>query len=308
MSSSDDTELHSGAYFDPVRDYWWNLDHLELIAARLQMEDVRSVLDVVAGVGHWGRVLAAVLSEEVTVVGVDREPGWVSEATRLAEKHGLAGRFSYSRAVAEDLPFTDASFDLVTCQTLLIHVPDPQAVLREMLRVTRPGGLVLLAEPNNFASLAIGSSAAADSSITEIIDRLQFALTCERGKQALGEGNISVGDLLPGYLAEAGATQIQTFTSDKTSTMFPPYESDEQHALRTVELEAATLDQWIWPKAQAKRYFLAGGGTPDRFDVSWSQRLQENQRTADSIAAALFHTAGGVVHYVAGGRRPQRFA
>ena len=56
-------------------------------------------------------------------------------------------RFRYRVADAKTLPFPDASFDLVTCQTLLIHLADPSAVIAEMARVARPGGLVLAAEP-----------------------------------------------------------------------------------------------------------------------------------------------------------------
>jgi SAM-dependent methyltransferase len=305
MANADEVQPHSGAYFDAVRDYWWNLDHLDLIAQRLRLADVRSVLDVGAGVGHWGRTLAKVLSSDATVVGIDREPEWVSQATRLADRHGVTDRFSYQLGIAEELAFPDSSFDLVTCQTVLIHVPDPRAVLREMLRVTKPGGLVLLAEPNNFASHAIRSSVTAESSVEETIDHIRFALTCERGKVALGEGNISIGDLLPGYLAEAGAEQVQTCTSDKTSTLFPPYESEEQQALRTAELENAGLELWVWPKNQAKRYFLAGGGTAEQFETGWTERLNENHRIAAAITASTFHGAGGVVQYVIAGRRPR---
>ena len=294
---------HSAGYFDAVRDYWWNLDYLGLIATRLRLDRVRTVLDVGAGVGHWGRTLAMVLSGEASVVGVDREPEWVSAATRIAVQRGLGERLTYALGVAEELAFADASFDLVTCQTVLIHVPDPRAVLREMLRVTKPGGLVLLAEPNNFASHAIGTSETADWSTDEIVDRLRFALICERGKEALGEGNISIGDLLPGYLAEVGAECIQVFTSDKASPMFPPYESPEQQELRTAELENASLEQWVWPKNQAKRYFLAGGGTTEQFESGWQRRLDETQRTAAAIRASTFHGAGGCVQYVIAGRR-----
>lgn len=43
---------HSAAYFNPQRDFWWNADYLQLLAERLGLGDVRSALDVGAGVGH----------------------------------------------------------------------------------------------------------------------------------------------------------------------------------------------------------------------------------------------------------------
>jgi len=62
-------------------DFWWNL---ELVASRRELGDVRSVLDVGAGVGHWGTLLASVLSPDASIVGIEREPQWVQETARRA--------------------------------------------------------------------------------------------------------------------------------------------------------------------------------------------------------------------------------
>src|SRR3954451_2776793 len=113
---------HSAVWFGDQRDFWWNRDFLELVARRLGLDRVRSVLDVGAGVGHWGRTLAAVLPDDARVTGVDPEPQWVEEATRRADAAGVGARFTYGAGAVEALPFEDASFDLVTCQTVLIHV------------------------------------------------------------------------------------------------------------------------------------------------------------------------------------------
>src|SRR5436305_4755839 len=142
---------HSAAFFRPERDYWWNPDHIEVWARRVGLDGVRSVLDVGSGVGHWGRLLAGVLSPDATLVGIDAEPRWVEEATAHAADAGLADRFSYRVASAEELPFEDESFDRVTCQTVFIHVAEARRVIDEMVRVTKPGGLVVASEPNNRA-------------------------------------------------------------------------------------------------------------------------------------------------------------
>src|SRR5215212_3908216 len=144
-------EPHSAAYLGESRDFWWNVEQLELCARRNGLGHVGSALDVGAGVGHWGRLLTHVLPPAATVTGIDREPQWVEEATARAEAAGLAERFSYRVGAAEELPFEDATFDMVTCQTLLIHVADPRAVLAEMIRVTKPNGTILASEPNNRA-------------------------------------------------------------------------------------------------------------------------------------------------------------
>jgi ubiquinone/menaquinone biosynthesis C-methylase UbiE len=95
--------------------------------------------------------LASILPSDATIVGVDREPEWVKRAAQSAKARGVGRRMRYVPGDAEELGFGDASFDLVTCQTLLMHVATPRTVIREMLRVTTPGGLMLVAEPHNRA-------------------------------------------------------------------------------------------------------------------------------------------------------------
>src|SRR5439155_1701388 len=80
---------HSAAFFGAVRDFWWNLDQIEVFARRVGLEDARSVLDVGSGVGHWGRLLSHVLPPDATVVGIDTEPRWVEQAAARAADAGL---------------------------------------------------------------------------------------------------------------------------------------------------------------------------------------------------------------------------
>src|SRR5262249_1726115 len=119
------------------------------------------------------------------------------------------------------------SFDLVTCQTVLIHVADPRAAIREMLRVTKPGGQIIVAEPNNKATHVVATSAGVD-----VFDALRFIEICERGKVALGEGDNSAGDLIPGYFALEGLTAIDTWIADKPAAMVPPYARDDMQAFK----------------------------------------------------------------------------
>src|SRR5215510_1466287 len=263
-------QSHSAEYFGDTRDYWWNADFLALMAGRLALERVRDVLDVGCGVGHWGQLLARVLPAGARVHGVDRDASWVEKAAARAAARGLAERFSYQVSVAEKLPFADASFDLVTCQTVLIHVPDPGAAIAEMVRVARPGGLILAAEPNNIANALILDSLTFHDPIDEIIGRARLQLVCERGKAALGEGNNSIGDLLPGLFAERGLLDIRVYLNDKANGFVPPYDSAEQRAVLEERTDHKQRDFWIWSRTDTQRYFHAGGGGADEFDRLWS--------------------------------------
>jgi SAM-dependent methyltransferase len=297
---------HSAPFLQSAfRDYWWNLDHIEVWAGRVGLDDVRSVLDVGSGVGHWGRLLSHVLPPEATVAGIDREPRWVEEATANAAEAGLGDRFSYRLGSAEELPFDDQSFDLVTCQTVLIHVADPRQVIDEMVRVTKRGGLVVASEPNNRALTLMVDSVSAEDSVEERLDLVRFYLTCERGKIALGDGNSSLGDLVPGYLNQAGLEAVQACQSDKVSLMIPPYADAAQEALKEAFLwDAEEGGGWGWTKEEARRVFEAGGGDPAVFDGMWERRLHEARRLAAAVENGSYHTAGGDVLYLVSGRRP----
>lgn len=129
---------HSAEHFGDARDFWYNADFLQLLQRRWRLGEARSVLELGSGAGHFSRVVLALVAPDATLVGVDREPRWVEVATAKAQAAGWSDRVRYQQGSADRLPFEDASFDLVTCQTLLIHCPDPAAVVAEMVRVTRP--------------------------------------------------------------------------------------------------------------------------------------------------------------------------
>src|SRR4051812_14476448 len=107
--------LHSAEYFGESRDYWWNRDYLELRFGRWGLGSARRVLDIGCGVGHWGRLVGSLLHPDATILGIDREPAWVTRAAEIAQERGLTPRHTYAQGLADALTFPNGSFDLVTC-------------------------------------------------------------------------------------------------------------------------------------------------------------------------------------------------
>ncbi|TDC53920.1 methyltransferase domain-containing protein [Jiangella ureilytica] len=95
------------------------------------------VLDVGCGPGTITVEMAA-LAAPGRVVGVDAS----AEVVAAASDADTAGAVEFRTGDAAALPFDDGSFGVVHAHQLLQHVADPVAVLREMARVTRPGGVV----------------------------------------------------------------------------------------------------------------------------------------------------------------------
>ncbi|MFB6297897.1 MAG: class I SAM-dependent methyltransferase [Salinirussus sp.] len=95
--------------------------------------DADRALDVATGAGHTA---GAVHREGAgTVVAADAAPAMVRTAE--AEFAGLEGVV----ADAEALPFGESAFDAVTCRIAAHHFPDPEGFVREVARVTEPGGV-----------------------------------------------------------------------------------------------------------------------------------------------------------------------
>jgi SAM-dependent methyltransferase len=290
------------------RDDWWNRDFLELMGRRLRLDACRRVLDLGCGRGHWSRSLAVALSADAEVVGIDKEAVWVAEAEACRQRAGLSGRFRYKQGFVDDLPFDDSSFDLVTCQTLLIHVPDPERVLREMLRVLQPGGLLLAAEPANLCqSLRWNSLTKRDfdepDGVESLLRMVRFHLLCEKGKLVSGEGFNSLGDLLPGHFKELGLNDIKVFQSDKAATLLPPYETPEQRANVADLRSSIRSGRYVWREEEARRYFLAGGGTEAEFSDFWLWAMGDNSRVEEFLKNGKYHAAGGFSLYLISGRK-----
>jgi SAM-dependent methyltransferase len=296
-------EAHSAEYFGETRDYWWNQDFIELIGRRFAFEKIHDVLDVGCGVGHWAQVLASALPAEARVIGVDRDQSWVDEATERAASRGISHRFRYQLSEAQALPFPDASFDLVTCQTLLIHVADPGIVIAEMVRVARPGGLVLAAEPNNVASSLIMNSIGFNDPVDKILAGVRLQLLCERGKAALGEGNNSVGDVVPGLFVASGLTGVAVYLNDKTNALLPPYATPEQRAVLEEFGDLESRDFWIWSRADTLRYFLAGGAFEAEFDALWTSVMGGMDRFVKAVADRTYSHSGAALNYLIAGRK-----
>jgi ubiquinone/menaquinone biosynthesis C-methylase UbiE len=109
--------------------------------AKPQSTDV--VLDIACGPGAF---CLAVAPRVHLVRGVDLTPEMLRRARAYqAEKQILNAAFV--RGDAEQLPFRADTFDLVSCQCSFHHMPKPQLVLREMVRVAKPEGRLMIIDP-----------------------------------------------------------------------------------------------------------------------------------------------------------------
>ncbi|WP_425837903.1 bifunctional demethylmenaquinone methyltransferase/2-methoxy-6-polyprenyl-1,4-benzoquinol methylase UbiE [Microbacterium sp. PA5] len=109
------------------------------------------ILDLAAGTGASSVALARSGAE---VVAADFSPGMLAEGRR---RHGGIPNLSFVEADATALPFADDEFDTVTISFGLRNVNEPRTALAELLRVTAPGGRLVICEFSQPPSQAFGA-------------------------------------------------------------------------------------------------------------------------------------------------------
>ena len=119
---------------------------------RLELSGEFRLLEVGCGTGAVVRSVARRKGMLGEVIGVDQCEAFVAAAKRFADAENVGDRVDFHVGDAHDLVFPSASFDVVIASTLISHVTEPQAVLREMARVLRPDGTIVIFD-GDYASL-----------------------------------------------------------------------------------------------------------------------------------------------------------
>jgi ubiquinone/menaquinone biosynthesis C-methylase UbiE len=113
---------------------------IQRIVSAAGLRGKERVLDVACGPGYVAQAFAAVAGE---VVGVDLTEAMLAIARERTTKLGRKN-ISFRVADVRRLPFAEHEFDVVVCRYALHHVEHPAQILREMARVCRAGGTVLV--------------------------------------------------------------------------------------------------------------------------------------------------------------------
>jgi SAM-dependent methyltransferase len=212
------------------------------------------LLDVGCGPGFFSERAARQLVPEGRVTGVDVDPSLLALGReRLA---GSELRIDFVEGTGVRLPLPDDSVDFAYARFVMQHLSDPVSVLREMVRVTRPGGRVGLVDTDDGALLLHPD--------VDGFDRLlEASLLAQRDRG----GDRHVGRKLKALLLEAGAlsptVRLYPFTSEqvgptdflrvttgfKAGVLGPPWITPEQLAAVGAALEVASADPGFFGQA-----------------------------------------------------------
>ena len=298
---------HSADQFGPQRNFWWNADFLDLIARRWRFQEVRVLADIGCGQGHWSRLLYPRLAPGARIVGVDREPKWVAEAQRRFRLQFASAPSEVANFLEGDacrIPLPAESCDMVTCQTVLMHLARPLDALADMLRILRPHGLLLCVEPCNLWNYLAFTSLTAAESTDSLVRQFDFWLRCHRGRINSGGGDHNLGALLPGYFAKLGLLNIEVYLSDRAAALFPPYSTPAQRALLAQIECSGDESNGMLDREQLGKLFAQGGGKEEDFERLFPEIVEKFRQERKAAAAGEFHAGGGAITYLVAGRKP----
>ena len=180
-----------------LRERWWNDDFTDFLAETLRPRPGNRILDVGCGEGTAEIRIGRLHVSQIRMVGVDLMIERVMVARYQTAGHNL--RVAYATADACRLPFHDDVFDSTFCVAVLQHIPDAEAAIGELARVTRSGGRVLAVEPDNSARYWYSATSAGVNAY-ETSMRFFAALAAARGEKS----EAAVGPRLPGLFARCG--------------------------------------------------------------------------------------------------------
>lgn len=149
IPSTEKAEKEEFSYFQ-IQSIWGVTKHFgglritEELAELCHITRDSYVLEVGCGVGVTACHLAGKIG--CMVLGIDLSEKMVEWANKRADRKGLSERCEFRAADAQQLPFEDATFDAMLCESVTAFVPDKRKALSEYRRVVKPGGYVGLNE------------------------------------------------------------------------------------------------------------------------------------------------------------------
>ena len=174
------------------------------------------VLDVPAGDGFYTVLLARRLAPHGRVVAADVSPAYLARARARIARHENLAPVEFCQADAYGLPFDDANFDAVWCAESLISLTDAVKALKEMRRVVKPGGAVLVLEADEFHHVILNWPVTLELDINRAV---AAATEAEHGTAVA----LSPARKVRGWLAEAGlvAGPKRTIAADRVAPFGP---------------------------------------------------------------------------------------
>lgn len=263
-------------YLEASRFRYHNSDYIEFLVRRVwALDEPCSIADFGCGLGYVANLLDPFLTPGSRYTGLDVSKPLLEEATRKIRCTNLSTEFMHANA--QQTPLADGSFDVAICHALLMHLPDPMGTLREMVRIVKPGGLIICCEANRSAVNA--SHFVSEIARSAMIDLGILQRFIERNRAATG-ADPDIGVKLPVMFHALGLEGIQARVTDCVRCVLPPLVTSEQQSLFEAvrsELPAVISDEMA--EKIRSRFQLLGLSRSEA-----EQQIEKERFLADTFA------------------------
>jgi len=264
----------------------------ELYTSFLDIKPGQKIVDIGCGPGDFTRQLARLSNQKATILGIDSNEKSIRAAITDTKKARLSRCVSYKVGDVYKIPLEDGYADLTCCRTLLMHLTEPLKAVKEMARVTRTGGSVVVLEGGKMRAFYDP-------------DDEEYSMLAERAYEAWVNGirklegkEFKIGEKLPGILQKAGLSEIKAEVQADAWL-----HSDPRRRLSDVKAELR-FDYSLFKERRRKdrKYLLAGGMSNSQI-TSYFNRLEartkalisddKTLRNDASVYAATFFLVAG---------------
>lgn len=215
-------------YLADTRPLLHNADYWRFLVREVwRVDDApRRVVDFGCGYGWVGLFLLPLLAPGSTYTGLDVSGPLLERGRALFAGRPGGARFVEAEATAA--PFEDGLFDVAIAHTVLMHLPDAAAGLAEMIRVTRPGGLVIACDASHNAINALIHVHETNEQEHGPLSLFQAMNAHDRRTRGVDR---NIGMKTPVLMHLAGLVDVQARVSDAVRLSFPPLDTPEKQAL-----------------------------------------------------------------------------
>ncbi len=251
------------------RKYLWRESTIERIASWLELRSGITAVDIGCGLGYLGWTFWRHYGSGSSYIGIDCSIELLREALETQPEWSGGGNACFVNGSAYAIPLPDECADWTMCQTLLMHLEFPENAMNEMIRITKPGGVIMCMEPDNISSsMSMVSNSVYSPSIEEKLAQFKVQLIWACGRKKLGRGDWGIGTRIPGMMTDLGLINIDALYNDSPRFVHPPYETEVQkYSIEKIHENIKDKDEDT-KKLLRRRYkecFLAGGGSLSTF-------------------------------------------
>lgn len=202
-----------------------NADYLEFLVSKVWRIDRQplKIAEFGCGYGRFASMLLPLLSAGGSYTGFDSAATLVSKGKEIFAQ--LPYQTSFIRGDVHHAPLRDGHFDLTIAHLVLMHVSDPERVLREMIRVTRPGGLLITCDANrngHNALLHIEETNEQENLHLEVFRTVNRSIRRDSGV------DYNIGMKTPVLMHRLGLKNVAARVSDSAVLLFPPVDTPEK--------------------------------------------------------------------------------